>query len=120
MPSDRTTIGFACDRCLENYSLDLDESFKLDLEYAAGSKLAQAEHEISSMEMDMINLKEPVVDIFELLTQQVFLMLPEKHLCRETCKGLCSRCGANLNQVTCECKQEITSSPFAVLKNRQP
>ena len=112
----RTTIAFDCDRCLENYSFDLDSSFKLDLEYSAGNRLEPAEHEVSPSEMDMIYLQEPVIDIFEILSQQVFLMIPGKHLCRESCKGLCPRCGANLNEETCDCKQELTSSPFAILK----
>ena len=112
----KTTIAFACDRCLENYTMDLDNNFKIDLEYSAGSRLEPAEHEISPSEMDMIYLQEPVIDIFEILSQQVFLMVPGKHLCLDSCKGLCPRCGANLNTETCDCRQELKSSPFAILK----
>jgi uncharacterized protein len=115
-----TTIGFDCDRCLENYTMDLDSSFRLDLEYAPGTRLEPAEHEVSPAEMDMIYLEEPVVDIYEILSQQVFLMIPEKHLCRESCKGLCPKCGTNLNEETCDCRQDQKSSPFAVLKKVQP
>lgn len=114
----KTTIAFDCDRCLEEYTMDLDNIFKLDLEYAASSKLEPAEHEISLSEMDMIYLQEPVIDIFAILKQQVFLMIPEKHLCAEACKGLCTQCGANLNAKTCYCKQELKSSPFAILKEK--
>jgi uncharacterized protein len=111
-----TKVAFDCDRCLENYTVDLDNSFKLDLEYASSSKLEPAEHEISPTEMDMIYLKEPVVDIFEILSQQVLLMTPGKHLCLESCKGLCPRCGVNLNIEQCDCKHEFKSSPFSILK----
>jgi len=112
----QTTIEYECDRCLENYTLDMDESFNLDLEYASSNKLEPAEHEISFSEMDMIYLKEPVVDIFEILGQQVFLLNPGKHLCSESCRGLCPGCGTNLNLETCDCKKNLTSSPFSVLK----
>jgi uncharacterized protein len=112
----KTKVAFDCDRCLENYTLDIDNSFKLDLEYASSSILEPAEHEISSTEMDMIYLNEPVVDIFAILSQQVFLMVPGKHLCLESCKGLCPRCGANLNTDQCDCKQDLKSSPFSILK----
>jgi len=112
----QTTIGFECDRCLDDYNMDIDESFNLDLEYAPSNKLEPAEHEISISDMDMIYLKEPVVDIFEILSQQIFLLIPEKHLCSESCKGLCPGCGINLNQETCGCRQNLTSSPFSVLK----
>jgi len=112
----KTTIAFDCDRCLENYTMDLDDSFKLDLEYTATERLEPEEHEISPSEMDMIYLPEPVIDVFEILNQQIFLMIPEKHLCLESCKGLCPRCGTNLNMETCDCRQELKASPFSVLK----
>ena len=111
-----TAIAFGCDRCLEEYIMDLDNSFKLDLEYVSSNKLEPAEHEVSLSEMDMIYLKEPVIDVFAILKQQVFLMIPEKHLCTESCKGLCTMCGANLNAETCDCKQDLKSLPFAILK----
>jgi len=112
----RTTVALDCDRCTESYSLQLDDSFKLDFEYAPEKSADQGEHECSSSEMDMIYLKEPVIDLFEILTQQIFLMIPEKNLCSESCKGLCPCCGINLNRETCDCKKELKSSPFAVLK----
>lgn len=114
----KTTLLLECDRCLENYSMDIDENFILDLEYAPGSRLEPAEHEISSSEMDMIYLDAPVIDLFEILQQQIFLLLPEKNLCAELCRGLCPVCGTNLNQGTCECKKELKSSPFSVLKRQ--
>ena len=112
----KTTIAFECDRCLENFTMDIDDNFKLDLEYAPGNKLEPAEHEISASELDMIYLKEPVVDLYAILSQQVFLLRPEKHLCSKLCKGLCPGCGTNLNEETCDCKQDFKSSPFAILK----
>lgn len=113
-----TTTAFDCDRCMGNFTRNLDDSFKLDLEYVPVNILGPTEHEVSATEMDMIYLQEPVIDIFEILSQQVFLMIPEKHLCLESCKGLCPRCGVNFNVETCECKQEIKSSPFSVLKKK--
>lgn len=116
----KTTLAFDCDRCLENYSMDLDNNFKLDLEYSGSERVEPAEHEISSSEMDMLYLNEPVIDVFEILNQQVFLMIPEKNLCLESCKGLCPRCGINFNTESCNCRQELRSSPFDILKKRQP
>ena len=48
------------------------------------------------------------VELDELLREDVLLDLPGKFLCREDCKGLCPRCGKNLNQGDCGCpKQEV-------------
>jgi DUF177 domain-containing protein len=114
----QATVILGCDRCLESYNMEIDDEFNLDLEYASESKLESAEHEISVSEMDMIYLNEPAADLFEILNQQIFLLIPGKHLCAETCKGLCPQCGVNRNLETCSCKQDFSSSPFAVLKER--
>ena len=112
----QTAIAFDCDRCTENFSMKFDNSFKLDLEYASGNVPESAEHECSPSEMDVMYLKEPTIDVFEILSQQAFLMISEKHLCSELCKGLCPTCGINMNLATCNCKKELKSSPFAILK----
>jgi uncharacterized protein len=112
----KTTVGLDCDRCAENFNLELDDSFKLDLEYTADRPTSQAEHECSSSEMDMVYLQEPVIDLYEILAQQIYLMVPDKSLCSEACKGLCPMCGTNLNQEICDCKKELKTSPFSVLK----
>ena len=111
-----TTLACDCDRCIENFSMELDLSFTVDLEYAPGNILESAEHECSMAEMDVMYLKEPIIDVFEILNHQVFLMISEKHLCSESCKGICFQCGVNLNLETCDCKKESKPSPFAILK----
>ena len=111
-----TTLAHDCDRCTENFSMELDLSFTVDLEYAPGNISEPAEHECSLSEMDVIYLKEPIIDVFEILNQQIFLMISEKHLCSESCKGICFQCGVNLNLETCDCKKESKPSPFAILK----
>lgn len=40
------------------------------------------------------------------LREAVLLELPSLPTCREDCKGLCPRCGANLNEGTCDCPVE--------------
>ncbi|MFC1845124.1 DUF177 domain-containing protein [Thermodesulfobacteriota bacterium] len=116
----QTIVAFDCDRCTENFDMELDSSFTLDLEYAPDALHETAEHECSPLEMDVIYLNEPVIDIFEILRQQVFLVISEKHLCADSCKGLCSSCGVNLNLESCDCTKELKSSPFAILKKKEP
>jgi len=112
----QTAIVFDCDRCVENFSKEINSSFHLDLEYVPVKVLESGEHECSSSEMDVIYLNEPFIDVFEILSQQIFLVISEKHLCTMSCRGLCPKCGVNLNQETCDCKQELKSSPFSILK----
>ncbi|HZT68072.1 MAG TPA: DUF177 domain-containing protein [Acidimicrobiales bacterium] len=43
------------------------------------------------------------LDLEPLARDAVLLELPQAPLCREECRGLCPTCGADLNEVRCEC-----------------
>jgi uncharacterized protein len=43
--------------------------------------------------------------------EQVLLSLPSRTLCQPDCKGLCPRCGQNLNQATCNCNSAEQHDP---------
>lgn len=47
------------------------------------------------------------LDLDEVLSTIFLLDMETKFLCREDCKGLCSRCGADLNLGPCNCKKQI-------------
>ena len=42
----------------------------------------------------------------ELFTTALVLAMDSKHVCRADCKGLCPRCGADLNEGPCACRPE--------------
>ncbi len=44
-----------------------------------------------------------VVDISNEIREDILLTLPVAFHCKETCRGLCPRCGANLNDHPCSC-----------------
>ena len=44
-------------------------------------------------------------------------VLPFAPLCGKDCKGLCQTCGENLNERTCECKNERIDPRFESLKD---
>lgn len=111
-----TTIILHCDRCLDPFNLPLDVNFRADLELADDfQKTSVQDYACERNEMDVIFLDEPVIDIFYVLRQQIFLSIPEKKLCSASCKGLCNRCGANRNREKCDCPQDSGSSPFRIL-----
>lgn len=43
------------------------------------------------------------LDTDDFLYTEVVVSLPTKHLCKEDCKGICPKCGKNLNQGECGC-----------------
>lgn len=44
------------------------------------------------------------LDVDELVSEDIYLSLPSRFLCKEDCKGLCGVCGADLNSEKCSCK----------------
>ena len=55
------------------------------------------------------------LDIDEFLYTEVVISLPMKHLCSEDCKGICSKCGKNLNEGKCDCPEKEIDPRLAVL-----
>ncbi len=49
------------------------------------------------------------LDLSTAVREQWLLAAPEFFLCRDDCKGLCPRCGADWNAATCTCKAETDS-----------
>lgn len=95
-------VSIPCDRCLEpvSYPIKLDFNEELDLN--------RTEEERVEMLNEQPYIKGYNLDVEQLLSNELLLNLPMKILCSEDCRGICNRCGANLNQRTCSCDQ---SSP---------
>ncbi len=105
--SIRTRIHGTCDRCAENFDREID--FPLDVVLV--TELADEDHEdewVFPLEGDSADLDDIVRTVF-------VLNLDSKLLCKEDCKGLCCRCGKNLNSGPCSCQKELDPR-FAALK----
>jgi uncharacterized protein len=48
--------------------------------------------------------------------EQLLLALPSYPVCQEGCKGLCSVCGANLNERDCGCDRHVPDPRWAGLE----
>ena len=58
-----------------------------------------------------------VVDMTIPVMQEIILNLPTRVLCKEDCKGICNRCGANLNFETCDCDTRSLDPRMAVIQD---
>lgn len=45
------------------------------------------------------------LNVDQLVHDEALLYWPERTLCREDCRGLCSTCGQNLNDGPCDCRR---------------
>ena len=72
-----------CSRCAEVFTLEVVEpAFFADFSLETGAEY---------------------VDLTPEMREAIILALPGYPVCREDCKGLCARCGANLNREACSC-----------------
>lgn len=95
-----TCIHGICDRCASPF--DREVSFPLD-GVVLVTEMANEENEdewVFPLEGDSADLDDIVRTVF-------VLNFSSKLLCREDCKGLCSRCGKNLNEGPCNCQKEM-------------
>jgi len=58
------------------------------------------------------------VDLTEAVKDALVLALPLRYLCKEDCKGLCPKCGMDLNTGSCTCQEgDDERNPFAALRS---
>jgi len=55
------------------------------------------------------------LNLDELIYTEVITSLPMKHLCKENCKGICMKCGKNLNEGECGCNTKEIDPRLAAL-----
>jgi uncharacterized protein len=109
----RRNVG--CDRCGKQISQILSSKFEYLVTTREEEVSSLHDVECSKEDSFTIYLKEPEINIDEILQEQALLAVPLRTLCSEDCKGLCPGCGVVLNNDICRCSSDNSKSPFAVL-----
>lgn len=92
----RTTLDAMCDRCGKEFLQDKTIPYTCFL-------AEELENEDND---EIVLLEDGKVDVGDLARTAFILGMDTKTLCSEDCKGLCPRCGADLNLGPCSCKKE--------------
>lgn len=87
-------IDFNCDRCLKSVIMPISVSIDEDVTVEAGD--------------------EPC-DIDEIIFRELAMAWPMKVLCSDSCKGLCPKCGQNLNEKDCGCDRSSLDPRMAAI-----
>lgn len=87
------TVEIPCDRCLEPVSVEIP----LEIKRECKTSFSDEDPEEESL-MVGYNL-----DTEQLLYCEILVNWPMKTLCTEACKGICKKCGTNLNHGSCTC-----------------
>ncbi len=110
-----TGVRCTCSRCLKEFSRRLATSFDLIyLPHPATTKVDE-EIELKYDDMDVGYYDGVRLDVDLMVMEQIELSLPMRFVCRDECRGLCYKCGADLNEGACLCILDETDSRLAAL-----
>ena len=116
----QTRIRLTCSRCL----IDFDTALKSEFELTYTKELVsitetstEEEIELRVEDIGLLYFRGEEINLRDGIQEQVVLAFPQRFLCAEACKGLCTHCGADLNQGDCGCKVEPSTNKFAALKD---
>ena len=76
------SIHLNCSRCLREFNVALKKILRLNYH---------------------VDRTEPIIDLDQDIREEIILDYPIKPLCNPDCKGLCPKCGKNLNEGGCSC-----------------
>lgn len=111
----RARIRLNCGRCLNEFDHDISLSFS---DYFTAGRGEEKDKELKPEDMDISYLEGAEIDTTAMILGQVALDVPIQPLCKEDCKGLCPKCGADLNAGECACdKGDKTDPRLARLKD---
>ncbi len=98
-----TAATLLCSRCSEPVTVPVSDRFEVLYVEASGASRGEGV-ELTAEEMDVDVLHDDRLDLSGLLRDNVLLSLPVQPLCRAECRGLCPRCGINMNDSSCQCR----------------
>jgi len=118
-----TVVELRCGRCTASFESPLSD----DLTLTYSKELPEIEVEgpggeeegveLSAEEMGIVLYQGEEIDLRPAVQEQILLALPLSPLCSRLCKGLCPRCGVDLNRQQCECGPSDFNIKFAALKD---
>lgn len=108
-------ITIHCCRCSKEFSLPVKERFDfraippLDLKFPETQELSLDDLEVTFLEGEEIDLEE-------IIRENIYLSIPLRALCSESCLGLCPHCGKDLNEGNCSCTEGSLDPRFQALE----
>ena len=101
---------FVCDRCDEDFQKKITGTIRVLFTFD------WSKEEGEGGDVRLLSPTTQEIDISQDVRDALLLAVPQKRLCKEECKGLCSRCGVNLNDALCTCERDDTDPRWEALK----
>ncbi|MCF0121244.1 MAG: DUF177 domain-containing protein [Oscillospiraceae bacterium] len=92
-----TELSCVCARCLREFKQHVSQHISAVI----------AELDEDSDDSELYPLDGDDIDTDDIIISEFLLNLDQRLLCSDDCKGLCIKCGADLNEGPCKCNKEI-------------
>ena len=113
-----TAVPCTCSRCLIEFEqpihMAIEEEYFPLVDVATGTRLDRSDNHANDHEGFFINSNH-ILDLSDAVTQYSALSTPMKPVCKESCSGICSNCGTDLNLGECTCEDPQTDQRWAAL-----
>ena len=113
--SVESAAKLCCSRCLAEFELPISSEFTIFYTESTGEDFEE-EVELSDEELISATYSGEEIDLDFEIAEQVMLEVPFKPLCSESCLGLCTQCGAELNLGECGCDRGDINLKMVALK----
>ncbi|MBD3335587.1 MAG: hypothetical protein GF355_08725 [Candidatus Eisenbacteria bacterium] len=107
-------LKIICSRCLETAPARVTGRLEIYCEKREG-ELDEADRQALE-DGGVVFHDGKTLDLRDEIRQTVLLELPWNPICREACRGLCPRCGADLNRASCACRPRPADPRWADLE----
>lgn len=109
--SCQLTIDIPCDRCLQivKTRFDINVHKDVNLNKTEEDRLNEMDENDYIVGFDL--------DIDKIVYNEILMDWPMKTLCKEDCRGICKKCGANLNEGDCGCDQVILDPRMEAIRD---
>lgn len=105
------SVMIPCDRCLE----PVKTKFHIDALKEVNMNLSEEDRVKELDEKDYIIGYD--LDVDKLIYGEILINWPMKITCKNDCKGICNRCGANLNLGECGCDRAELDPRMAAIRD---
>ena len=108
-------MELTCSRCLEPFGMTIQLEFQQTF-FPYSKPLNSGEMGLSADDLDVTYYSGEEVDLTHIIWDELILGIQFSPLCRQDCKGLCPRCGANLNKGKCLCPPKSVAFRWEALR----
>lgn len=89
------TLTVHCARCMKEFTVDKTQQIHY---------LISTDDEENAQETDdMYYAGSDEIETDDIIVPDIIMDIDMAYLCKEDCKGLCPKCGCDLNETTCSC-----------------